>query len=657
MSNKSSFIFYLILITAIGCAYFNILFNAESRYESGIKKIEESKDKKITSDIRNDFQAAIDKCWKLLNLYSDSSKYADDALLLIGKSHYHIEEYTKSERFLSQFVDRYRDSDMIYEAHLWLGMALIELDRDNEAIENLNKAIEGDESNDLNARAYLNLGRIYIKRESYDQARKQLMEVFELTGNDQYEGDAQFLIGESFFLNKEYSEAITNYEKVLNYDASVDLLYRAILRIVDSHIYLDQYEQAISTLEKISSEAKFLYKKSVILSIIGNCYKDQGKSIEATEIYMDVLESYPRTEGSAIAAYGLGQLMEFAYSDLDSAKSLYLRVGKEFRDSEYKVDADNRAKIITSYQKIISDIEKDLSDLATLRTESEDQDSLSESIIDEETQENGEVTPEKDQKSKVKRSEKEILLSLQRHNFAKAEFFLLTLANYDSAEAAYMKFIEESKDSLLVPKAHYALYYIYWYEINDQRKADSLKQIILTDYPESPYAAYLTNQEKLTQSQDNEESPYKFIYLQGEAMMSDERYPEAIDFFNQIAEEDSGSELAQKARFATAWIYENKMDDIEGAVSAYTVLAAEYPNSKAGKIAINKIQVPAQLEADSTGTNADSTLISPTDSTMIEGNPQLNSPSQERQVENRPQEEREIRENDRRETPENTENP
>jgi len=657
MFNKKSFIFYLIFITSAGCAYFNILFNAESRYDAGIKKIEESKDKKITQDIRNDFQATIDKCWKLLNLYGDSSKYADDALLLIGKSHYHIEEYTKSERFLSQFVDRYRDSDMIYEAHLWLGMSLLELDRDQEAIESLNRVIDGNKSNDLSARAYLNIGRIYIKRGNYEQARKQLREVFNLTGNDQYEGDAQFLIGESLFLENKYTDAITNYEETLDYDASVDLLFRAILRIVDSHIYLSQYDQAIMTLESKSSEGKFLHKKSVMLSIIGNCYKDQGKSIEATEIYMDVLETYPRTEGSAIAAYGLGQLMEFAYSDLDSAKSLYLRVGKEYRDSEYKVDADDRAKIITAYQRIEKDIEQDRIDLAALTAESEEQDSLSESINEDEMGENGDPDPEKDKKSKVKRSEKEILLSLQRHNFAKAEFFLLTLTNYDSAAVAYMKFIEDSEDSLLVPKAHYALYYIYWYELNDQQKADSLKQIILNDYPDSPYAVFLTNQDKLTIKQENKESPYKFIYLQGEAMMSDKRYPEAIDYFNQIAEEDSGSELAQKARYATAWIYENKMDDIESALSAYTVLAAEYPNSEAGKIARNKIKIPVQLTVDSTGTSMDSTLISPSDSTLVEDNDQSNTPSLEGQVENRRQDEREIRNNNNQDAPENPDNP
>jgi outer membrane protein assembly factor BamD (BamD/ComL family) len=236
-----------------------------------------------------------------------------------------------------------------------------------------------------------------------------------------------------------------------------------------------------------------------------------------------------------------------------------------------------------------------------------------EAADDEETDEQKPQT----QKPKVKRTEEEIRLSLQKHNFSKAEFFLLTLANYDSASLAYSRFIESSEDSVLVPKAHYALYYIYSYELNDQVKADSLKQLILYKYPESAYAKFLTNEDATIDERVDKESPYKFVYLEGEAMLYDERYPEAIGFFNQIAEEDSGSDLAQKARYATAWIYENKLDDSESAVSAYTILAQEYPNTDAGRIAQNKIKAPPAEIDTSDVMLADSLISTPSDSTIF----------------------------------------
>ena len=608
MYHYKPLIFCILTISFISCAYYNTLFNAQARYDDGIRKIEESKDKKITNEIRNDFQAAIDKCWKLINIYSDSSKYADDALLIIGKSHYHMEEYVKAERFLAQFVNRYRDSDLVAEAYLWLGMSLIELDRNDEALAHLNKVLAEDESDDLNARAYLNSGRVYLKRENYEQARKQFVEVFNLTGDDELQGNAQFLTAETYYQESNYTESTVSFERVLEYDASVDLLFRAILRKVDSYLNLEEYDQAIITLESISSETRFLHKKSVVLALIGDCYKVQGKFLEANEIYYDVLETYPRTEGSAIAAYGMGQLMEFAYADLDSAKGLYQRVGKEYRDSEYNEDADARVRILTSYQKIVSSIEQDLADLHNLTTGPDEEELIPEDSSAVEPDKDTKNGKKEGKKEKAKRSESEIKKSLGKNIFAKAEFFLLTLATYDSAAAGYTRFIQSSEDSILVPKAQYALYYIYAYELNIQDKADSIKQIILDKYPLSPYAAFFTAQDNTIRTEEQEESPYKYLYLQGEAMMYDERYPEAIDFFNQIAEEDSGSALAQKARYATAWIYENKLEDIQNAITAYAVLAKEYPNTEAGKIAQNKIKVPAQEEIETPTANQDSTI-------------------------------------------------
>jgi TolA-binding protein len=649
MYHTKSLIFYLLLFTFIGCAYYNTLFNAQARYDDGIRKMEESNDKKISSEIRSDFQAAIDKCWKLINIYSDSSKYADDALLIIGKSHYQIEEYVKAERFLAQFVNRYKDSDMITEAYLWLGMSQIELDRDDEALDNLNKVIAGDESDDLNARAYLNAGRIYLKQENYDQARKQFAEVLDLSNDDEIQGNAQFLTAETYYQEDNFTESIVNFEKVLEYDASVDLLFRAILKKVDGYLNLEDYEQAIFTLESISSETKFLHKKSVVLALIGNSYEIQGKFIEATEIYYEVLEDYPKTEGSAIAAYGLGQLMEFAYADLDSAKGLYQRVGKEYRDSEYKSDADNRVKILSSYQKIVADIERDLTELHELRLVSEEDE-----LIPKDSSEVGNEGDPRDQpknvkKIKAKRTEAEIIKSLEKHNFAKAEFFLLTLASYDSAASGYIRFVQSSNDSLLVPKAQYALYYIYSFELDSPEKADSIKQIILDEYPFSPYAAFFNAQDNIVSNEAEDESPYKYLYLQGEAMMYDSRYPEAIDFFNQIAEEDSGSDLAQKARYATAWIYENKLEDIQNAVTAYAALAREYPNTESGKIAQDKIKVPVQEKILTSEMNLDSTSL---DSTIsIDSSAVIPSFNEKSDTSNQ---NTDYRERDERQTPDST---
>ena len=608
MQYLKSITIWAIIFGFLGCAYYNTLFNAQARYDDGMKKIEQSSDKVITSEIKNDFQAAIDKCWKLINIYSDSSKYADDALLIIGKSHYQMEDYVKAERFLGQFVDRYKNSDLIVQAYLWLGMSCIELEKYDDALENFKRVLDKDYSDDLNARAYLNSGLVYLKQKNYDQARKQLAEVFDLTSDDEIQGNAQFLIAETYFEEGNFVESTPNFAKVLEYDAPVDLLFRSILKKVDGYRNLGDYDQAISTLDSVSTETKFLYKKSVVLALIGNYYELQGNIPEASDMYHDVLERYPRSEGSAMAAYGLGKLEEFVYSDFDSAKSFYQKVPQEFRNSEFKDDADERVKILTLYQKIERDIMTDLTELNELEEVSEEESEPAQEDSSDTTAQESPVNGQRNSRQQPKKkSASEIKKSLEKNIFEKAEFFLLTLARYDSAEVTYNKFIKISDDSILVPKAQYALYYIYAHELNSPQKADSIKEIILNKYPLSPYADFFNAKHKVNENDVKEVSPYQSLYLRGEEMISNQRYRNAIDLFNQIAEQDSGSLLAEKARYATAWIYENKLKDIQNAITAYKTLAKEYPNTEAGKIAQDKIKVPAEKNVDTSATNPDST--------------------------------------------------
>jgi TolA-binding protein len=607
-----------ILLIFSGCAYYNIFFNAEQRYSDGLKKIEESKTGQITPEIRNDFYAAIDKSWKLLNIYSDSSGWSDDALLLIGKSHFQVEEYVKAERFLTQFVSRYRESEFIPEASLWLGRSLIELDRDDEALVYLNKVINYDEDDEFNALAHLTIGRIYIKKEVYDQARTNFNQAIEFSGTDELKASAQFLIAESYYSEKNYLEAAQNFELMNKYDASTNTLFDGYIRYVDCLNEMEEYDESILLLEEMSTQVLFLDLRSVIRAKIGDCYKLQGKFLEATDEYSNIFEIYPRSEGSAIAAYGMAQLMEFAYSDLDSAKNLYQRVGREYKESPLKNDAENRVRVLDAYQKITANIEKDVAEYQkadSLALLTDVKEVAADSTKLDSTQEKQRLKKPDNKKAKT-RTREQVLISLDKNRFALAEFFLLTLDSYDSAATHYSNFINSSTDSILVPKAHYALYYIYNYQLFSPDKADSLKRVILTDFSDTPYAAYFNASGGSDITNDAKKSPYHYLFLQGEAFLYDDNYMQAIDIFNQIATEDSGSSVAQKARYAAAWTYENKLLQLDSAVYAYELVAKEYPDTEYGKIAMNKIREPVLN---------DSTKVLQSDSTMIDSTTLLQS--------------------------------
>ena len=238
------------LLFVVGCAYYNIMFNAHEKYESGEKRIKASVSKEITPEVRKDFYDAIDKCWKLLNIYGDSSAYAADALLLIGKSHWQVEEYVKSERHLRQFINRYPKTDLMTEANLWLGKSLEKLDRDDEAIQYLNIALQADEDDEINAQVYLSLGSVYYKKEIYERARTQLNLAIEESDDDNLKASAQYLIAETYFNERDYEQSAENFEKVKEYNTQIDFLFDSFMRKIDCYVEMDQFDLPIQLLEE-----------------------------------------------------------------------------------------------------------------------------------------------------------------------------------------------------------------------------------------------------------------------------------------------------------------------------------------------------------------------------------------------------------------------
>ena len=186
------------------------MFNALKLYDEGTVKIANSKDGTITADIRKDFYSAIDKSWTLINVHGDSSSWADDALLLIGKSHYLVEEYNKSERFLNQFLQKYPKSDLIYEAKIWYAKVLIKQDNDDKALENLNNILSDEMDSDLKAEAFSGIGSIYYKRGDIEDAIKYLEQCVEISDDNILSASSQLLIGNIYFDKHNVKKCLTN---------------------------------------------------------------------------------------------------------------------------------------------------------------------------------------------------------------------------------------------------------------------------------------------------------------------------------------------------------------------------------------------------------------------------------------------------------------
>ena len=634
------------ILFVLGCAYYNTFFNAKEYYKAGEKKQKSSTSDNVPSDVRTNYNNAIQKCWKLIDTYGDSSEYADDALLLIGKSHYNIEEYELSAKVLNQFLLKYLNSDLIPDAKLWLAKDYIELDKEDEALDLLDNIFDDKVSNEVAAQAFYILGNLYFKNQDYEKAIDNFQKCIEITDDDEIKGDAEYKTGESFFILEEYENAIYHFQKIEKLDVPVIKEYEAIMQKINALAKLERYEEADKILRLMFSNLRFIDQFSLIETKLANVSEMQGDIDYAMELYYDILKKYPKKEGAALSAFYLGQLYEYEYGNFDSAKTYYDRVNKEYNKSEAKEDATLRANLLKEYLTIRDQINKDKSDLYklqhgdsllidsvavepspedTLEVEETEEfsvvddvfkfpsdvnqdtvlsDTSNISIQDSLNQKIQQTTSKKkpvQKKKAVSRDPHEVEGSLVKNSFAIAEYFLLKYQNYDSSLIRYSSFVNNFSDSILTPKALYSIYFLYNNIYKDLAKADSIKNMILDQYLYTPYGEKLSGKisSVINANVDNSIDSSKIKYHEAENYLDNKEYENAVELFRQISEQDSGSMWAQKSRYAIAYTYEKFLSDKGLAIQSYQILANEYPKTEYGKVAKNKITKPVdEIKSD-----------------------------------------------------------
>lgn len=619
--------FFLTLIVLLSsCAYYNTFFNAKKHYKEAFEKQKTIKvqEKRLPADIIKHYSAAIDKSWKLISNYGDSSQYADDALLLIGKCHYNLGEYMQSERVLGKFVLKYPDSPFLPEAKLWLAKSYIANKNEKDALELLGELLSGEVERKIAVQGFYILGTLHFQKEEYDKALSYLEKAVNIAKEDELLGNAYYLEGQIYFKLKKYKEAAAQFEKLTGLDIPVLKEYEAQMQEVEALIKLREFSQAENILKRLLRDIRFTRQFSVIETKLGNLSEIQGDTDYARDLYYDIQSKYKKDEGVSLAAYFLAQIYEFNDGDFDSAKVYYAKVRSLKTHEDILKDSKERATLVKEYLKIRDQIRKDQRDLFAL---AQGDSSLEDSVIaapdsselqqvktqpkeefprsfsfeeqEKKAVQDSLAKKEKEQKKKpkkivVSRTPEQVKESYKKFSFNKAEFFLLKYQNYDSAAASYSKFISLfPEDTVLVPKAIYSLYFIYEDLKTDTLKADSLKEILISKYPESPYGLNLRGMiHKKKQNASEQETIFAAQYRQAEELLDAQAYHRAIAAFNKIARKDSGSVWAQKSLYAIAYTYEHFLHNIPLAIVAYRILKKEYPKSKFAKIAQNKIKKP-----------------------------------------------------------------
>lgn len=379
MKHSTSLAIIVLTIVSLlfGCAYYNVLFNAKRSYEEGTKELLKSSDRtQIPARAKTYFEETIEKCWKLIELFSDQSKYADDALLYICKSEYHLERYAQSKLHLDQFIKKYPKSKLIPEATLWYGKVLMRLEEYEQGDQELRNAINISKDSRIHAEAYFELGSLEFQNENYQGAIEYYQQALNEKPDDRYQALLQFNLGEAFYIQKNYESAIKYFKKVEKFDPSIDIEYRSRLHLANSYSEIGKYEDAYKILRKMLTATRFNNFVPEIKTAIGENYEKQGRYPDAIEIYRENISQKKSHSGTAQSAFNLAAIYENVYRNIDSAVVYYGKVGKLYARFDSLTVAKDKEVFLRELKDIRDKIRQDSRLVYKLENDSYFRDSL-----------------------------------------------------------------------------------------------------------------------------------------------------------------------------------------------------------------------------------------------------------------------------------------
>lgn len=273
-----------------GCAYYNYLYNAKKSYLEGeMKRKESSGDqgiKKRQKVGQSEYQKAIDSSGRMLELHPDS-RWEDDALLLMAKAYYHIDQFRNAIKKIEELQGKYPNSELIPEGILWKGMSFLKISQSDSAQIVFKEVASLENVNDLKAQMYLSLGDSYYDEERWDSAIEEYRKVLSVGSEDEWvNSQALIKVGESLKFQGKKEEALALYEEVLNTKQPRFLRFQTVLQHSIVLRELGRSEEARKAFKKLQKDGAFLEEFPKLELEIARCelklelFEDAKKRLE-----------------------------------------------------------------------------------------------------------------------------------------------------------------------------------------------------------------------------------------------------------------------------------------------------------------------------------------------------------------------------------------
>lgn len=613
------FLIFLILFIS-GCAYFNVFYNAQKSYNNGIQFLEESDSREVPREAEAEFRNTIEKASKVLSLYP-GSRLTDDAIMLIGKSFYHLGEYIDAQRKFEELYNNLPDSELAPEAHLYHAKILIVDNYFDLAETELNTIIDSDTKEEIKSDAFFSLADLNFHREDYKGALEHYQRIVSEITDKRLRSEAQLKVAESYFMMEEYTKTAEAFLKVSNYGPSLNIRYLSEFGYGSCLKVLGDYDKAIEKFVELLSDNNYInnYTENNYTELfleIAHCWElkgDVNQAIYVLKQYNDfdpngaiplqtivediaaVSPEKPSADDTNInyrspeALYYIGELYLKRYSDIQTAGEYYSFTLNAQPSPEIKTQCDNRIRYINEIRQLSYVLHENppvppIFKIPESPAAQKDSAAVQQTI--KELAPKGIVFEDSVKYNEALRS-----YNTRLHNYLGrvpnsiyriAEIYLTEFENPDSAFHYLEKIINMFPGNLFAAKALFMQIHIAQsHNIGD---VEQLQSRLLKNYNNSEYAVYFMSdldKTAVTNLQLSRRDSAQILYEEAENVYLQGDYESSVDLFQSLLNRfPDYSEIVPKTLYIIAWIYEYHINDPDVAFDTYKKLTDEFGDSE-----------------------------------------------------------------------------
>lgn len=562
--------------------------------------------------------------------YRKNSRFIDDAVLLIGKSYYYLNDFLQAERKFNEFLSKLSTSDLIDEARLFLGKTKLKLGQVKDAETILKNLVTNSTDNSIKSEAAQDLAIYAVSKKDYETAIKYFEESVKFAVDSDKKAEKQYILAKIYSINKPL-QAASEYKKAMDLSSDFDLSFYSKLNFAKSLMVIKDYRQAAEMLEELDLKYREYpdYKHLVELEIANN-YFAQANYKNALNKYYEVIVEYPGTISAADAYYYLAHYYEKEQNDYLNALVNYNKVGQESMYSDFAIESSKKSTTLDRYfvlEAAINNTEKRQIPAENIGVESfrrtfneergiENNERNGETTIpgqDEgtgkgmkgrgyppvdslEQEETGEQTPKEmnikdpviSQDTLDKTAGDSLFIDTTTTTvttdprfdayFEMAELFYYKLGRVDSAEYYLEKILTLYDESDKISKVMYALANIYK-NAGNTTKANEYFEKVIAEYPGSIFA----NESRKVlgrQTIEAEHDPSEDLYSDASGDVFNKRYDDAAVKFTRLINEYPSSSFIPNSLYSLGWIYENVYRKNDSAIVYYSRLKDGYPQTE-----------------------------------------------------------------------------